>query len=149
MNRKRSTIALVALIVVLGGLFIATRPGDDCDSREPLRIEGDAELVETADGRSVVLFSEDGFTVGAALDSPHRNTEFQLSRYPELAPTTIEFLIPDEAPPRLRDGDGIAVRYGNPIARPGTGGAGWAPADPQVDRGAGFAVLRVGEVCAD
>ena len=149
MSRQRVALALTALAVIVGGIVVVTRGGDDCGPGDLLRIDGAAELVETADGQSVILSSEDGFTVGALVWILRiGDTEFSLSRYPDSSTNRIEFPIPDDALSRLQDGDGIGIRYGNPIPRLGSSAGAWAPAQGKVDRGDGFAVLRVLEGCA-
>ena len=148
MSRQRVALTLTALAVIDGGIVVVTRGGEDCSPRDLLRIEGAAELVETADGQSVILTSEEGFTVGALVWILRiGDTEFGLSRYPDFSVQRIEFPIPDDALSRLRDGDGIGIRYGNPIPRLGSNGGAWAPAQGIIDRGDGFAVLRVLDDC--
>ncbi len=126
-----------------------TRRGEDCAPRDLLRVEGPAELVETADGLSVIVSSDDGFTVGALFWILRiGDTEFSFSRYPDFSTNRIEFPIPDDALPRLRDGDGIGIRYGNPTPRVGSRFDAWSPVEGDIDRETGFAVLRVLDDCA-
>ncbi|MDH3426377.1 MAG: hypothetical protein OEM22_06865 [Acidimicrobiia bacterium] len=148
MSWQRVAVALVAFAVIVGGAIIAIRGGEDCGPRDVLRIEGAAELEESADGMSVILASDEGFTVGALVWILRiGDTEFHHSRYPDFALTRIEFPIPDDALSRLRDGDGIGIRYGNPTPLPGSGFGAWAPVEGNMDRRDGFAVLRVLDDC--
>lgn len=149
MSRLRAALALVALAVIVGGAIILTRRGEDCDPRDLLRVEGPAELVATADGLSVIVSSDEGFTVGALMWILRiGDTEFSLSRYPDFSTNRIEFPIPDDALSRLQDGDGIDIRYGNPIPRGGSSFDAWFPVEEDIDRRGGFAVFRVLDDCA-
>lgn len=149
MNWQRAALVVGVLTAIVGGAIIVTRGGGDCGPRDLLRIEGDAELVKNANGLSVFVSSDDGFTVGALVWILRiGNTEFNLSRYPDFSTDRIEFPIPEDALSRLRDGDGIGIRYGNPTARPGSGSGAWAPAQENIERSDGFAVLRVLDDCA-
>lgn len=147
MSRQRGALAIIVLIVIIGAI-LATRDGDDCDLPDRLSIEGAAELLATDEGMSVVLTSVEGFTMGALFWILRiGDTEFQLSQYPDFSTDRIEFPIPDEALVRFQDGDGIGIRYGNPVLTPGSIGGDWAEAQPGVDRGEGIAQLRVAEGC--
>ena len=148
MSRPRTALALAALVATVGGVLLVTRPGESCDPQDRLRLEGPAELVETADGLSVVVSSDEGFTVGALVWILRvGDTEFSLSRYPDASPNRLEFPIPDDALSRLHDGDGIGIRYGNPTPRSGSSFGVWVPAEGNIDRRHGFATLRVLDDC--
>ncbi len=148
MSRQRGALALIALAAVIGVSILIARHGNDCDLPDRLSIEGAAELVATDEGLSVVLTSEEGFTMGALFWILRiGDTEFQLSRYPDFSTDKIEFPIPDGALVRFRDGDGVGIRYGNPVLTPGSIGGDWAEAQPGVDRGEGIAHLRVADGC--
>ncbi len=147
MNRQRGALAFIVLTVIIGAILV-TRDGSDCDLRDRLSIEGAAELLATDEGLSVVLTSEEGFTMGALFWILRiGDTELQLSQYPDFSTDKIEFPIPDGALVRFQDGDGVGIRYGNPVLTPGSNGGDWAEAQPGVDRGEGIAHLRVAERC--
>lgn len=148
MIRRQVTLILVAVAVIAGGAIVVTRQGVDCAPQDVLRVEGPAELVETADGLSVITSSAEGFTVGALVWILRiGDTEFSVSRYPDFSTNRIEFPIPDDALSRLRDGDGIGIRYGNPTPRGGSSPGAWSPVVTDIDRQEGFAVLRVLDDC--
>jgi len=148
MSRHRVTLILVAVAVIVGGAIIVIRQGESCAPEDLLRIEGPAELVETAEGLSVIVSSDEGFTVGALVWILRiGDTEFSLSRYPDFSTNRIEFPIPDDALSRLQDGDGIDIRYGNPTPPTGSGFGAWSPVENDIDRQDGFAVLRVLDDC--
>jgi hypothetical protein len=149
MSWQRVVVGLVVVAVIVGGAIFVTRLGENCAPHDLLRIEGSAELVETADGLSAIVSSDEGFTVGALFWILRiGDTEFSLSRYPDVSLNRLEFPIPDEALSRLRDGDGIDVRYGNPPSRIGSSLDAWAPAEGIIDRTEGFAVLSVQDDCS-
>jgi len=149
MSWRRAALALVVFAIIVGGAIIVTRRGENCAPRDLLGIEGPAELVGTADGLSVIVPSDQGFTVGALVWILRiGDTEFSLSSYPDFSTNRIEFPIPDDALPRLQDGDGIGIRYGNPTPRIESSFGAWAPAESNIDRSSGFATLRVLEDCA-
>ena len=148
MSWQRAAFALVVFALIVGITVNITRHGEDCSPRDLLRIDGPAEFVETPDGLSVIVSSDEGFTMGALFWILRiGDTEFSLSRYPDFSTNRIEFPIPDDALPRLQDGDGIGIRYGNPTPRRGSNVGGWAPAAENIDRGKGFVVLGVLEDC--
>jgi hypothetical protein len=149
MSRLRVTLVLVALAVIVGGAVIASRRGEDCALRDRLRIEGPAELMGTPEGVSVIVSSEEGFTVGALVWLLRiGDTEFGLSRYPDSSTDRIEFLIPDDALPRLHDGDGVGMRYGNPLPRSPSSSGAWSPAAANTVGSEGFGTLRVLDDCS-
>ncbi len=148
MSRLRGVLALVALVVIILGAIVVTRRGETCAPQDLLRVEGPAELAATADGVSVIVSSDEGFTVGALMWVLRiGDTEFALSRYPDFSTNRIEFPIPTVALPRLHDGDGIGIRYGNPTPRAGSGLDAWSPVGGDIDRTEGFAALRVLDDC--
>jgi len=148
MRRQRGAVALIALAAVIGVSILVTRDGDDCDLPDRLSIEGAAELLATEEGLSVVLTSEEGFTMGALFWILRIGaTEFHLSQYPEFSMNRIEFPIPDGALVRFQDGDGVGIRYGNPVLTAGSIDREWTEAQPGVDRREGIAHLRVAQDC--
>ncbi len=149
MSWQRATLALVALAIVVVAAIVVTRPGEDCTPRDLLRVEGAAEMVETPDGLSVIVSSDEGFTMGALVWILRiGRTEFSSSRYPDFSTNRIEFPIPDDALPRLRDGDGIGIRYGNPTPQVGSRFDAWYTVEGNIDRETEFAVVRVLDDCA-
>lgn len=149
MSRQRVVLVVVALVFIVGGVVIVASWGEECALRDRLRLEGAAELVETPEGLSVIVSSDEGFTVGALVWILRiGTTEFGLSRYPDSSITTIEFPIPDDALSRLQDGDGVGIRYGTPTPRATSSFGAWFPTEAGVDRSDGFAVLRVLDDCA-
>ncbi len=147
MIRGRRTWAVVALsLVAIAAAILFTRSDPDCSPAARMSIAGDATLVSGADGVSVVLTSEDGFTVGALFWILRiGDTEFPVSRYPTFVDTTIEFPLPGAALPRLRDGDTVSIRYGNPAT--GAGGIGWGAAPIDAAPGTSLATLRIADRC--
>ena len=149
MSWRRLALALVGLAVIVGGVIIVTRRGENCDPTARMHVEGPAELRETPDGLSVIVSSEEGFTVGALVWILRiGDTEFALSRYPDFSLNRIEFPIPEEAVSRFQDGDGLGMRYGNPTTQGGSSFAAWFPAEANLERTDGFAVLRVSDDCS-
>lgn len=149
MSWRRVAFAATALTVIAGGILMMSRQGENCALEDLLRVEGRAELLLTEDGLSVLVSSDEGFTVGAlAWILRIGDTEFSLSRYPDFSTNRIEFPIPDDALSRLQDGDGIDIRYGNPIPRGGSSFDAWSPVEGDIDRTDGFAFLRVLDDCA-
>lgn len=144
LSKLIGAVAITAVIV--GILLFAARDGASHCEEPILTVAGDGvELLESADGLEVVLTAEDGFYVGAlAWVLRIGPVEFDRSYYPDFATTRLSFPIPQEAKAMLKDGDGIDVRYGNPI---GSGTDGFAPAASEVDRASGFATLRVSDGC--
>lgn len=148
MRRRRVVLVLVAVAVIASGAIVTTRQGENCAPLDVLRVEGPAQLVETADGLSVIVSSDEGFTVGALMWVLRiGDTEFSLSRYPDFSTNRLEFSIPGDALSRLSDGDGIGIRYGNPTPRVGSNSGAWSPVETDIDRQDGFAVLRVLDDC--
>lgn len=145
-TNRRKLLAAAAVVVVAFAAVIAIQSGNDGCGDPILSVAGEGvALRETTDGPEVVVSAENDFTVGAlAWILRIGRLEFDRSYYPEGSLTELAFPIPAEAVALLEDGDGIAVRYGNPLA---TTREGFAPADSTVDRSSGFATVRIADDC--
>ncbi len=143
---RRAIIAVMTVAALIAVVVFAVQNGDGECEKPTLAIASDAvELLETADGLELVVTAEEDFYMGALLWILRiGRLEFDRSYHPDGALTRLAFPIPATAVEMLADGDGIDVRYGNPI---GSAADGFARADLDVDRESGFATLRVTETC--
>jgi hypothetical protein len=147
-TRRRSLIggAIVAVLLVVVLAFVVGSRDDRCVEPTLAVVGNGVELSEGDDGVEVVVTSDEEFAVGAlAWILRIGRLEFDRSSYPGGTLTQLSFPIPLAAVPLLEDGDGIGVRYGNPI---GSGTNGYALADVDIDRKSGFATLRVYDACS-
>lgn len=135
--------AAVLLVVVLA--LVVRNRNEDCGAPTLAVVGSGVELLEGDDGLEVLVTSEEEFAVGAlAWILRIGRLEFDRSSYPEGTLNRLLFPIHAAAVPLLEDGDGIGVRYGNPI---GSGTNGYALADAAIDRESGFATLQVSDAC--
>ena len=133
---------LVVLAVVAVGAGVWLTFDDDCADHPVFAIEGNgAEVAYRGAELRVAVTSAEGFRV-AALVWVLRIGELEFDAYdrPGGSNERLEFLIPDEAIPRLQDGAGIGIRYGNPI---GLGSDRFGPVFDGAPRSEDFATLRI------
>lgn len=144
-RKTRWAMAVIGGMVVLGLLLVIRGDDGDCGGSK-LTVAGDGvQLIESAGALEAVVTADEAFRVGA-LNWILRigRLEFDRSHHPDGDLNRIAFPLPAEAVALLEDGDGIDVRYGNPIT---SGASGYARADLDVDRTAGFATIRVVDAC--
>jgi hypothetical protein len=136
----------IVLVVLAVGAWVWLAFDDDCADQALLAIDGNgAEVAYRGDELRVAVTSVEGFRV-AALVWVLRIGEFEFDEYdrPSGRNDRLEFRIPDEAVPRLKDGAGIGIRYGNPI---GLGSDRFGPVFAGEPRSEDFATLRITGGC--